>query len=73
MHTDRLADLEGRGAFVRVLDTDEGLAGAVGEALTNGDDEQVFVYGFADFLEAATDAIAAGGGAPDEAKTENFG
>ena len=73
MHTDRLADLEGRGAFVRVLDADEDLAGAVGEALTNGDDEQVFVYGFADFLEAATDAIAASGGTPDEAKTENFG
>jgi 3-phenylpropionate/trans-cinnamate dioxygenase ferredoxin reductase subunit len=40
----------------------------------DGDDgEQLFVYGFADFLDAATSAIEASGVDPDDAKVENFG
>jgi len=33
----------------------------------------VFVYGFDDFVTAATDAIEAAGGDADAAKVENFG
>jgi 3-phenylpropionate/trans-cinnamate dioxygenase ferredoxin reductase subunit len=73
MHEERLDDLRERGAFVRVLGEDETLTDAASEAITCADGEQVFVYGFADFLSAATDAIGAAGGAPDEAKMENFG
>jgi ferredoxin-NADP reductase len=58
-------------ALVRVLDADDPLEGAVADALT--DDQQVFVYGFADFLDDAIGAIEAAGGHPDAAKVENFG
>ncbi|MFB6137565.1 MAG: FAD-dependent oxidoreductase [Halobacteriaceae archaeon] len=44
---------------------------AVAEAVREGG--QVFVYGFADFLDVATDALAAAGYDPDAAKVENFG
>lgn len=73
MHTDRLDGLREQGVFVRVLGEEGGLADAVSEAITNAEGEQVFVYGFADFLDSATDALEAAGGAPDEAKLENFG
>jgi len=73
MHRDRLDALRERGAFVRVLGHEDDLTDAVAEAITNTEGEQVFVYGFADFLDSATDAIGAAGGAPDEAKMENFG
>jgi 3-phenylpropionate/trans-cinnamate dioxygenase ferredoxin reductase subunit len=71
LHEDRLDAVESEGAFVRVLDPDTDLTEAVTDALEG--DEQVFVYGFADFLSDATDAIAAAGGEPDAAKVENFG
>ncbi|MDG5775742.1 FAD-dependent oxidoreductase [Haloarculaceae archaeon H-GB2-1] len=71
LHEDRLDAIEANGAFVRVLDADADLTPAVTDALEDG--EQVFVYGFADFLSDATDAIAAAGGEPDAAKVENFG
>ena len=73
MHRDRLTDLEERGAFVRVLNGTEELTGAVDEAITDDDGEQVFVYGFADFLDDAADALDAAGTTPDDAKIENFG
>jgi 3-phenylpropionate/trans-cinnamate dioxygenase ferredoxin reductase subunit len=73
LHRERLDALAGRGAFVRVLDADEDMSAAVADALTGADDEQVFVYGFADFLDDATDALTAAGGVPDRAKVENFG
>jgi 3-phenylpropionate/trans-cinnamate dioxygenase ferredoxin reductase subunit len=71
IHADRLDALRDGGAFVAVLDADDDLVPAVEAALADGG--QVFVYGFADFLDVATDAIAAAGGDPDEAKVENFG
>ena len=71
IHEDRLADLADRGAVVRVLAPGEDMGGPVAEALEAG--TQVFVYGFADFLDDAMAAIEAAGGEPDAAKVENFG
>lgn len=73
LHEDRLSDIANAGASVFVLSENESLTDAVADVLTNDDDEQVFVYGFAAFLEDATDAIEAAGGSPDDAKAENFG
>ena len=73
LHEDRLADIASAGASVFVLSEDESLTDAVADVLTNTDGEQVFVYGFADFLDDATAAIEAAGGDPDAAKAENFG
>jgi glycine/D-amino acid oxidase-like deaminating enzyme len=62
------------GADVTLLDgNDDAFAGAVEDALTNAADEGVFVYGFAPFVETATDAIDAAGGDPDGANVESFG
>jgi ferredoxin-NADP reductase len=72
-HRDRLDALREAGAFVSVLDSNERLTTAVENALAGTADEQVFVYGFAEFLDAATDALQAAGGDPDRAKVENFG
>lgn len=72
-HEDRLDALRESGAFVSVLDEAENLTPAVENALTGESDEQVFVYGFAEFLDAATDALQTVGGTPDRAKVENFG
>ncbi|ELZ26644.1 flavodoxin reductase family protein / cytochrome-b5 reductase, partial [Halogeometricum pallidum JCM 14848] len=46
---------------------------AVAEAVTNAEGEQVFVYGFAAFVEAAESAVEATGGDFDAASVENFG
>ena len=73
IHRERLDALREAGAFVSVLDASEGLTGPVERALTATGDSQVFVYGFAPFLDAATDALSAAGGTPDRAKVENFG
>jgi cytochrome-b5 reductase len=73
LHEDRLATLAAGGADVFVLVDDTDLTDAVADVLTNGDGEQVFVYGFADFLDDAEAAIEAAGGDPDAAKAENFG
>ena len=70
-HTERLETLEERGADVWI--TDDDIEEFVVAAVTGDDDEQVFVYGFADFVDAAVDAIEAAGGVPDGAKIENFG
>jgi 3-phenylpropionate/trans-cinnamate dioxygenase ferredoxin reductase subunit len=74
IHQDRLEALSEAGAFVRVVAGEEDLTDSVADALDSaGDGAQVFVYGFADFLDAATSAIEAAGGEPDAAKVENFG
>ncbi len=77
IHEERLAELEANGATVVVLDGSEGLSEAVEVSLAElGADiesTQVFVYGFAEFLDDAMDAIGAAGGEPDRAKVENFG
>lgn len=73
IHEDRLAALAEAGADVFVLAETADLTEAVADVLIGSDGEQVFVYGFADFLEDANAAITAAGGDPDEAKAENFG
>jgi cytochrome-b5 reductase len=70
-HDERLDALDAAGASVDV--TDGPIVEAVGDAITGRDDEQVFVYGFADFVEEATDAAAAAGVAAADLKVENFG
>ncbi|WP_101296346.1 FAD-dependent oxidoreductase [Halegenticoccus soli] len=70
-HEGRLDALSEAGATVVV--TDGPVAEAVEDALTGADGEQVFVYGFADFVDEATDALEAAGADADEAKVENFG
>jgi len=71
VHQDRLRSLRERGATVHVLAPEEDMSESVADSLT--EETQVFVYGFADFLDAATSAIADAGGEPDAAKVENFG
>ncbi|GAA0513046.1 Ferredoxin-NADP reductase [Halorubrum aquaticum] len=72
-HGARLDDLRGSGASIAVLGGDDDLSAAVTDALTGAADEGVFVYGFADFVDDARDAIEAAGGDADDAKVENFG
>lgn len=71
LHESRLAELKERGASVTVIANEESLTEAVPpEAVI---ETQVFVYGFAEFLDDAMSAITAAGGEPDTAKVENFG
>ncbi|QIO22433.1 FAD-dependent oxidoreductase [Haloarcula sp. JP-L23] len=71
IHEDRLEALEAAGAVVHVLDGDADLTDAVADAVADGG--QVFIYGFADFLDDATAALEAAGVDTDDAKVENFG
>jgi 3-phenylpropionate/trans-cinnamate dioxygenase ferredoxin reductase subunit len=71
VHEDRLAAIEERGAFVRVLSGEQALTDATATALADGG--QLFVYGFADFIDAAMAAIEAAGVDTEDAKIENFG
>jgi 3-phenylpropionate/trans-cinnamate dioxygenase ferredoxin reductase subunit len=74
IHEERLADLRSDGATVAIVDTDEGFAAAVDEVVAEyGADSQIFVYGFAEFIDEATDAIETAGGDAQGAKMENFG
>jgi len=73
IHEERLDGLSDRGAFVRIIGNDDAVAEATRDALTGDPDEGMFVYGFADFLDVATDAIEAAGGNTDRAHLENFG
>ena len=73
VHEDRLSELVVAGADVFVLSEEAGLTDATREAITGEADEQVFIYGFADFLDLATTAIDAVGGDSEGAKVENFG
>jgi cytochrome-b5 reductase len=70
-HEDRLAALSEAGATVFVLDGE--IDAAVADVVTGDAGEQVFVYGFADFVADAKAAITSAGGDPDDAKVENFG
>jgi ferredoxin-NADP reductase len=71
VHEDRLDALRDTGALVSVIDDDEPLTEPIAEAVE--DSGQVFIYGFADFLDAATEALEAAGVSTDDAKVENFG
>ncbi len=73
IHEDRLAAIAAAGADVFVLTGDEPLTDAVAAVRTGRQAEQLFVYGFASFLEDAAAAIEAAGGDVEGAKTENFG
>ncbi|MFD1587126.1 ferredoxin--NADP reductase [Halorientalis brevis] len=73
IHEDALAALESDGVTVHVLDADADMTDTVADVVTGTDGEQVFIYGFADFLDAATAAVEATGINPDKAKVENFG
>ena len=70
-HEDRLAALRKAGANVTITDGD--ISQSVDSALAGEADEQLFIYGFATFVEEATDAIETAGGDPAAAKIENFG
>ncbi|WP_302080207.1 FAD-dependent oxidoreductase [Salinibaculum rarum] len=71
IHEDRLADLGARGVDIEILTPAETLDDAVADALSA--ETQVFVYGFAEFLDDATSALEAVGADPEAAKVENFG
>jgi len=71
IHRERLGDLEVRGGAVEILDPDDPLREGIERVGLA--DRQVFIYGFVDFLDDATSALAAAGGEPDRAKVENFG
>jgi len=74
LHEDRLTEVAVAGAFVEVVGEDGDLAAAVRDAVeAAGEDATILVYGFADFLDAATDALAEAGVDPDRARVENFG
>lgn len=73
IHEDRLAAIATAGADVFVLSAGEPLTDAVADVLTGSDGEQVFIYGFADFLADAKAALEAAGGDSTVAKAENFG
>lgn len=72
-HEKRLSALRDDGASVTLLAGDDDITDAVADAVTGDADEQLFVYGFAPFVEAAVSAIEAAGGDADGAKVENFG
>ena len=69
-HAERLDAARDRGASVVVTDGD--VDDAVADAVTGTDGERAFVYGFADFVDAAVTALDAAGYEGD-AKVENFG
>ena len=73
IHESRLATLAAADADVFVLTESMALTEAVGDVLTDASDEQVFVYGFADFLADAEAAVEAAGFDTEELKAENFG
>lgn len=70
-HRDRLDALADAGATIRI--TEEALTDPVAAATTGDADEQVFVYGFQDFVDEAVEALRAAGADPDDAKIESFG
>lgn len=71
VHEGRLDALADAGALVAVIGSEESLTEPVADAVEDGG--QVFIYGFADFLDAATEALEAAGVNTDDAKVENFG
>jgi 3-phenylpropionate/trans-cinnamate dioxygenase ferredoxin reductase subunit len=71
IHGERLDALRADGVLVHVLEGDADLTDAVAEATADGG--QVFVYGFADFLDDAMAALEAAGVDTEDAKVENFG
>lgn len=74
IYESRIHDLSSDGATVAIVDSDAEFSSAIDDVLDQYDsDSQLFVYGFADFIDTATTAIEAGGGDAGNAKIENFG
>lgn len=73
LHEDRLAALAAAGADVFILTEETGLTDAVSDVYTGASGEQIFIYGFGEFLAEAETAIEAAGGDTDALKAENFG
>ena len=71
IHEDRLDALRESGVTVHVLAGDADLTDAVADVAGAGG--QVFVYGFADFLDSAMAALESAGVDTEDAKVENFG
>ncbi|WP_458207101.1 FAD-dependent oxidoreductase [Haladaptatus sp. NG-SE-30] len=71
-HEDRLRELESEGTTVLVTAESLGDNDEVRELLSDAKG-QVFVYGFADFIDEASNVLSATGHNPDTAKMENFG
>ena len=69
VHTDRLDALAEEGD-VHVVDGEPAFRDAIGDVLA---DQQLFVYGFSDFLELAETAVEEHDGSFEGAKVENFG
>lgn len=72
-HHDRLRELDENGASVRILDADDPLENSVNQTYGENPDQQVFIYGFDEFVTDAETAIAAVDGELGAAKVENFG
>ena len=71
-HTTRLEELAAMGATVVMDDADADLVVHLRDVVSGDEDEQLFVYGFGEFVDRATDALAAVGYTGDS-KIENFG
>lgn len=71
-HEERLDALREADADIVVV-TDGPITDAVADVVTGADGEQLFVYGFADFIDEALEAVEAADGDADGAKVENFG
>ncbi|SDX88001.1 FAD-dependent oxidoreductase [Halobellus clavatus] len=70
-HQERLDALREAGVSVSITAGD--ISAAVEDAVTGDPGEQLFVYGFAEFVDDATAALEAAAVDADEAKFENFG
>jgi 3-phenylpropionate/trans-cinnamate dioxygenase ferredoxin reductase subunit len=71
IHEDRLDALSDSGVSVHVLAGDADLTDPAADVA--GEGGQVFVYGFADFLDDTMAALEAAGVDTEDAKVENFG
>jgi Flavodoxin reductases (ferredoxin-NADPH reductases) family 1 len=71
VHADRLDELRDSGVTVEV--TADPIASNLDGLHTGDAGEQIFAYGFEDFVDEARAAIETVGGDPDAAKIENFG
>ena len=72
-HETRLEELRDASALVTLIDESEALADHADEIITGGDGEQVFVYGFSEFVGEAELALTDADVDPGDAKIENFG
>jgi ferredoxin-NADP reductase len=70
VHKDRLVDLSANGASVMIVKN--GLTEAVSQAI-DAIDGEIFVYGYEDFIDEATDALNRVGVNPDDVNTSSFG